>query len=205
MICYASRTGTRRNLAVMRAAGWRLLVVASTRGRSEMRTEGFRYAIDNGAWPAYQRGKTFPREAFERVVDELGAGADWIVAPDIVAGGRASLDLSLSWLDRLVPIAPVLLAVQDGMQTDDVRPILGRRVGLFVGGSTDWKLSTLASWGALGRSVGCYVHVARVNSVRRIWRCQDAGAHSIDGTSVTRWAVNIRRLDGAARQGGFSW
>ena len=29
MIAYASRTGTRRNLAALRAAGWRLLVSAA--------------------------------------------------------------------------------------------------------------------------------------------------------------------------------
>jgi hypothetical protein len=45
MAGYASRTGTRRNLAALRDAGWRLLVSAE----AELRTEGMRYALDNGA------------------------------------------------------------------------------------------------------------------------------------------------------------
>lgn len=45
MIGYASRTGTRRNLDALRAAGWRLMVSA----RGALRTEGFPYALDNGA------------------------------------------------------------------------------------------------------------------------------------------------------------
>lgn len=49
MIAYASRTGTRRNLAAIREAGWRLLVSAA----SCLRNEGFPYALDNGAWSAY--------------------------------------------------------------------------------------------------------------------------------------------------------
>lgn len=39
MVSYASRTGTRRNLAAMRGAGWRLLVSAA----GVLRTEGFEH------------------------------------------------------------------------------------------------------------------------------------------------------------------
>lgn len=42
---YASRTGTKRNLAALRAAGWGLFVSAAGVHRSE----GFRFIIDNGA------------------------------------------------------------------------------------------------------------------------------------------------------------
>jgi hypothetical protein len=55
MIGYASRTGTRRNLAALRAAGWRLLLSPT----GVLRTEGFRYALDNGAWTAHQQGTEF--------------------------------------------------------------------------------------------------------------------------------------------------
>ncbi len=90
MIPYASRTGTRRNLAALRAAGWRLLVSA----KGALLHEGFRYALDNGAWSAYQAKEPFDEAAFLRAIDRLGAGADWIVIPDIVAGGLRSLDYS---------------------------------------------------------------------------------------------------------------
>ena len=68
MIGYASRTGTRRNLDALRAAGWRLLVSA----RGVLRSEGCGYALDNGAWTAHQRGEAFDEDAFVEAVDRLG-------------------------------------------------------------------------------------------------------------------------------------
>lgn len=201
MIAYASRTGTLRNLDAMRSAGWRLLVSAA----GEHRTEGFRYAIDNGAWSAFCQGRQFDVPAFDRVVHRLGDAADFIVAPDIVEGGAASLDLSLSWVPQLRGVAPVLIAVQDGMTDDDLRPHVDERVGIFVGGSTRWKLSSLPRWGRLAREVGCYLHVGRVNSCRRIGFSALCGAHSFDGTSATRFASTLPRLDNARRQGVLRW
>lgn len=195
---YATITGTRRNLEALRTHGWRLLVTPDTYARSH-RPKGFRFALDNGAWGAHQQSRPFPAETFAAMVAELGAAADWVVLPDIVAGGSESLALSLSWLDRLSGLR--LLAVQDGMTLDQVRPHLGPTVGLFLGGSTAWKLSTMRSWGRLAAEVGCHYHVARVNTGRRIRLCQDAGADSFDGTSCTRFAVNTPRLTAAVRQG----
>jgi hypothetical protein len=77
MVGYASRTGTRRNLAALEDADWRLLVSA----KGELRTEGMRYAIDNGAWTAYQQNQPFDETAFVLAVDRLGERADWIVLP----------------------------------------------------------------------------------------------------------------------------
>ena len=197
MIAYASRTGTRRNLAALRAHGWRLLVSAA----GALRPEGFAYALDNGAWTAFQAGRAFDVHLFERALRLLGAGADWTVLPDIVAGGHASLDLSLKWMRRVLDESPRgLLAVQDGMQPSDVRGFLGERLGIFVGGSTGWKLSTMAQWGALGREVGCWVHVGRVNTARRIHACAAAGATSFDGTSASKFSVTVAPLDRARRQ-----
>lgn len=197
MAAYASRTGTRRNLDAMRAAGWRLLVSAA----GVLRTEGFsRYALDNGAWSAFQQGRPFCEVAFCRAVDRLGEGADWVVLPDIVAGGQASLDFSLRWLERLKGFPRTLLiAVQDGMHPDEVRDYLNPSVGIFLGGSTEWKLQTMEAWGILARRRNCYFHVGRVNSARRIAMCAAANASSFDGTSVTRFANTLPRLDGALK------
>lgn len=197
MVGYASRTGTRRNLEALRHAGWRLLVSA----RGALRTEGMRYAIDNGAWTAYQQGESLNEESFMRAVDRLGEQADWIVLPDIVAGGIRSLEYSLRWLERLKDLPTlVLLAVQDGMSLDDVRKYLSPALGIFVGGTTEWKERTAVQWGLLARRRNCYLHIGRVNSMRRIKICAAAGASSFDGTSVSRYAKTIGRLDAALRQ-----
>ncbi len=202
MIAYASRTGTRRNLNALRTAGWRLLVSAT----GALRAEGFAYGLDNGAWTAFAQGRPFDERLFGRALTKMGRDADWTVIPDVVAGGLASLALSLSWMRRVLDATERgLIAVQDGMGESDVAHLLGPRVGLFVGGSTDWKLRTLDQWGALGRRVGCWCHVGRVNSKRRISACAVAGATSFDGTSASRFALSLPRLNAAVRQSAFDW
>jgi hypothetical protein len=200
MISYASRTGTRRNLQAMREADWRILVSA----KGVLRTEGMRYALDNGAWTAYQQGEKFDEVAFGRAVDLLGESADWIALPDIVMGGLASLDLSLRWLKRLKGInAPLLLVMQNGMENelDAIRELLSPSTGLFIGGDTQFKLESLGTFANLARRRHCHLHVGRVNSARRIGLCAAAGVNSIDGTSVSRFAKTLPRLDAALKHG----
>ena len=197
MIAYASITGNRRNLAALRRHGWRLLVSP----KDVRRTGDFGYALDNGAWSAFQQKAPFDAPAFERALGLVGSGADWVVAPDIVAGGARSLELSMQWMDRcLSACSRVLIAVQDGIDAKDVSGLLGDRVGLFVGGSSEWKERTVASWSALCEASGAWCHVGRVNSVRRIKLCLVSGATSFDGTSASRYSVTARKLDNARRQ-----
>lgn len=201
MLAYASRTGTRRNLDALRDTGWRLMVSA----RGVLRTEGFRYALDNGAWTSFQRREPFHEAAFERALAKLGSGADWIVVPDIVMGGLASLAFSRGWLGRLrqrrsLSGATFLIAVQNGMKPGHVRELLCPRVGIFVGGDTRWKLATMTQWARLAHAHGAICHVGRVNSVRRIRLCAAAGIDSFDGSGVSRFAAALPPLDRARRQ-----
>lgn len=200
---YASRTGTRRNLAALRAAGWRLLLSPA----GVLRTEGFaHYALDNGAWAAHQRGTVLDGPKFADAVSRFGAAADWVVVPDVVGNRKVTLVLAEHWVPRLVGRCPMLLlAVQDGMTEADVRGWLSSSIGLFLGGSTEWKLTTMREWGRIARTYGCHYHVARVNSIRRISMAAEAGADSVDGSSVTRYAVTLPKLDRASRQGAFRW
>jgi len=160
-----------------------------------------RYALDNGAWSAAQTGRPWDADAFLRAVAQLGAHADFIVLPDIVGAGTASLKRSRTWLPFLLgSTGLLLLPVQDGLEPSDVLPLLGANVGLFVGGTTAWKLATVGMWGAVANRVGCYLHVGRVNTARRIARCHAAGVQSFDGTSITRYAVTLPGLEEARRQ-----
>lgn len=210
MIVYASRTGTARNLAAFRLAGWRVLVSAT----GVLRTEGFPYAIDNGAWTSFCAGRPFDDAAFVRVVELLGSDADWVVAPDVVGGGADSLALSTRWLPWLLArTARVLVPVQNGMDAGDVVHLIGPRVGIFVGGDDlaprppikprpvpTWKERTAAYWARLARANGAYCHVGRVNTRARIRICAAAGVDSIDGTSGSRFAVSVPKVDAWRRQ-----
>lgn len=209
--CYASRTGTRRNLDALGNAGWGLLISRAGAWRTEGwidRETGdrrqFRIVGDNGAWSDHQNGTEFDGETFERFLEWIVSQPivpEWIVLPDIVAGGLASLELSLRWSNRCLSVCPlVLIAVQDGMTAADISPFVGPSVGVFLGGSTEWKISTMAAWGTFCRPLGIYYHVARVNSVKRMAMAVAAGADSIDGTSCTRFAVTTMKLTYASRQ-----
>jgi hypothetical protein len=191
---YVSRTGNRRNLAAMRAAGFRVLVSRA----HEWRTEGFAYCLDSGGWADHQAGRPFDDDGYERMIDRLGAGADFIVLPDRV-GERSSLDLSVRWLNRtLATGAPlVLIPVQNGMQPADLEPLVGPNVGIFLGGDTAWKLGTMQLWGEACADWGVHYHVARINTRRRIFGALGAGATSGDGSSAARYAVTVPLLVGA--------
>lgn len=198
MIGYASNTGTLRNLAALRAANWRILLTPlNPRPRA-----GMRFAIDNGAWSCYQQGAPFDSRGFTALVERLGAAADFIIAPDVVAGGRESLAFSRSWMHFLRNMRLVLLPIQDGMTPADVGAFLDkyRNAGLFLGGSTEYKLREMYAWGMVAHSYRRWYHVARVNTRRRIRLCEEAGADSFDGTSATRFASTLPLLEAARRQ-----
>lgn len=201
LLPFFSRTGTKINLAAAEKAKWGILVSAA----GEWRTEGFAiHAGDNGQWEERNNPGPFKADRFLRFVDWLDEGAIFLVIPDIVCGGLASLDLSLTWLDKLRGHPSILLiAVQDGMTPAMIRPFLGPHVGIFVGGSDAWKEPTLPLWGALAAECGCYCHAGRVNSARRIFLCLAAGVHSFDGSSVTRYVKTLPMLDQASRHADF--
>ena len=203
MIPYCSATGTRTTREKFLNNGWRVLWVAT--GHNWASKPHLPYAIDNGAWSAHLRDKPFSEEAFieclefSRVHPELGT-PDFTVLPDIVAGGLPSLDYSLSWEPRVRPYSKnVLIAVQDGMDPKDIEPYIDEHTGIFVGGSTPWKLRTLPIWGAVARG-RCYLHVGRVNSVKRISFCSGVGAHSFDGTSACKFPSTFKLLNRARKQ-----
>jgi len=182
----------------MRDHGWRVLISAT----GVHKNEGLPYAIDNGAWTAYQQQRPFDADAFRRLVDTHGAGADWIAVPDIVEGGLRSLDFSLSWIPELDKVGSLLLIpVQDGMAIDDVAPFVSPgRVGIFIGGSTEWKIEQIPALSAWANDLKIWCHVGRVNTRKRIRHCVLAGATSFDGTSVTRYGKTIGPLDRERRQ-----
>lgn len=202
MIPYATRTGTKRNNALMAQGGWGVLLNPFC-DLSPL-PPGVRRAFDNGAWPAHTAGRPFDGPAFVRGVERVGPGSEFIVCPDIVMGGRESLAFLLSWLPFCLEIGPlVLIAVQDHMTIGDIVDLYrlhGDRIGIFVGGSTVWKEETMKRWGTLARRLGIYCHVGRVNTMRRIALCAHAGAHSFDGTSASKFAKTIPMLTSATRQ-----
>jgi hypothetical protein len=195
-MAYAAYTTTRHNLAALRKAEWRILLSPAT----GLNSFGLPYALDNGAWSEFASGTPFDADAFRASVVRIGGAADFIAAPDIVQGGLDSLARSKHWLPWLLErTRRVLIPVQDGESTD-IQSLLSPRVGIFVGGSTEFKEATMARWAELARSHAAWCHVGRVNTVRRIALCAAAGATSFDGSSATRYVANLPKLELARRQ-----
>lgn len=201
MISYCSLTGTRSTVEKIRQSGWGFLVTPDTKSPIP---PGVRLAIDNGAWGAFSGKREWSAEAFADLCDRrmVGRAVDWCVVPDVVGDAAASWARTIEWLGYCMARFPVvLIAVQDGMeQWPWLRDMLSDRVGVFVGGSTEWKLGTLAMWAAMARERGAWCHVGRVNSAKRIKTCSVAGVTSVDGNSVVLFPCTHARLDAAIRQ-----
>lgn len=206
MKMYASWTGTKRNLKALKENGWAILMSPDTLHRCKGKLapkwpDGSQaeYVLDNGAWGCHQRGESFDEQAFFWAYERIASGAEWVVAPDIVAGGMSSLELTKKWLP-ILDHKKILIAVQDGMKPKDVDDIITQNNGIFLGGSTEYKMNSMSMWGEYCLSKDIHFHVARVNTIRRLRACQAAGVDSIDGSSASRFSVNANILPSAAMQ-----
>lgn len=104
-------------------------------------------------------------------------------APDVVG------DADATWT-RSAPVLPLIrdlgykaaLVAQDGIDLHDMR--WDAFDALFIGGSTDFKLNEaiIGPLVAKARAYDKYVHMGRVNSLRRIQYAARIGCHSVDGT-----------------------
>ena len=156
------------------------------------------YAIDNGAYGYYLRKQPFNDKAFYKVLDEWSIGADWVAIPDKVGDWYTTLSNLNIWLPRLEGYGCALLVVvQDGCELDNYTELMSvlsdnRIAGIFVGGTTEWKLSNLDTLSMLCHSVDKTIHVGRVNSGKRIRLCHSANVDSVDGSGMSRFRETTR-------------
>jgi hypothetical protein len=103
-------------------------------------------------------------------------------APDVPFNAAATLARSLPMLDRIRAVGyPVALVAQDGLDPADIP--FDRVDAVFLGGSTSWKLGPAAAdLAAHARRHHKWVHMGRVNSLRRLRHAAAIGCHSVDGT-----------------------
>lgn len=151
----------------------------------------WRWAYDNGAFEDWKQGRPFDAQAFDADMARILALASrdapsWVVLPDIVAGGKASLERSLAHLGTLWGAVPCYLAVQEGFGPEDVADRDAERLGgVFIGGATwAWKARAIRLWGPWARRHGLLVHVGRAGSVKRLRHCRESGyVHSADSNA----------------------
>ncbi len=117
------------------------------------------------------------------------------VTPDVIANAEATIALSVPMMPRVRQMGfPVAFVAQDGLEhlptpwdAFDV---------LFIGGSTQWKLSGMASTLAKeALRLGKRVHMGRVNSYQRLKYAHTIGCSTTDGTFLSFGPdVNLPRV-----------
>jgi hypothetical protein len=158
--------------------------------------------FDNGAFMDHRAGRKFDAEAYEASFARHASSPapDFVVLPDIVGGGRESLEFSFSWYARVRELCletwgevpPIYVAVQDGMSREDIDAAIDFGDGVFVGGTLEWKIAAAPGIIRRARGEGSYVescppaelpkpvHIGRVGSGRRIVWARLIGADSVD-------------------------
>ena len=149
------------------------------------------YACDNDAFSSWSCNREWNEAEWIAMLDWTRMcefKPMWALIPDVVADKKRTLE---NW-EKYYPVAvsyryKLAFAVQDGMTPDDV-PINADVV--FVGGSTEWKWKTVSTWTQNFKRV----HVGRVNSIDRLWLCEDLGVESVDGTGWFRDPSNSSKF-----------
>jgi hypothetical protein len=127
---------------------------------------------------------------------------DFVVVPDLVGGGAASLARSLEMVEWVPTELPVrYLVVQEGMTPAQVAEVLPHFGGVFIGGaSMEWKLGTALEWIALAHAHGRRCHIGRIGTLARLEFARRLGADSVDSCQPL-WALDRLEAFGLAASG----
>jgi hypothetical protein len=181
MIVLTGDSSASKVLSVLSNRGWGRMLV--TKRVKLMPDEP--WGFDNGAYMDYVRGEIFNPERFYKWLKKAYTfGTPYIaVCPDIVAGGKDSLDFSLDYMRHVLPQDwPWYLAVQDGMTPEMVEPHLDKFSGIFLGGSDEFKPSAHV-WCDLAHKHSKRFHWGRIQYTWLRY-CISIGADSADGTGM---------------------
>ena len=150
------------------------------------------WAIDNGAYSGldavaflHMLERYHPSQASQ--ASHGSQGCLFVAAPDVVGHAAATLERWPFWSQLLRGIGfPPALVAQDGLTPDQVPwDELG---ALFIGGTTDWKISTEArTLVSYAKSRGLHVHMGRVNTRQRLRLAMRWGVDTVDGSGFSQW------------------
>lgn len=140
------------------------------------------WAADTGC---YRNPDKFDEPAYLAWLAGFPVPPLFATAPDRVGDWRTTLEVSRPVLESLRArgVTSAFIA-QDGLEPRYV-PWSDFNV-LFIGGTTEWKLSPAAHRLAqLAREQDKWVHMGRVNTLRRLRIAQDWGCDSVDGNYLS--------------------
>jgi len=201
---YTGQTRSKRAIALCDRLG---LGECVNRGELPPRRTASGWFLDCGAFVDWRAGRAFDLVRWERdlryvayriEVRKLQA-PDFVVVPDIVGAGAASLARSLELVEWVPPELPVrYLVVQEGMTPAQVAEVLPHFGGLFIGGaSMEWKLGTAPEWIALAHAHGRRCHIGRRGTRARLELARRLGADSVDSCQPL-WSLDRLEAFGLA-------
>ena len=171
-------------------------------GHDPSSCQGRVWAADNGAFSG------FDEPAFVRMLRRLREGMVsgvvprplFVAAPDAVGDASETSRLFSRWEPLLHADGwPVALVAQDGLRAADIP--WSSLEAVFIGGTTGYKLGRDAAVIAeTARASGKWVHMGRVNTVRRMRRAHAIGCGSVDGSSFSRWPSTLLFADAACAE-----
>ena len=141
------------------------------------------WACDNDAYNG------FDSHRFLIMLEKVNSvpGCKFVTCPDVVGNAEETLRLFTEWEPVIHKYnLPVALVGQDGLESLEIP--WDKFEAYFIGGTDKWKLSEGSyqiAQEAKRRSK--WVHMGRVNSLRRIRYAQIWGCDSIDGSGFSRF------------------
>lgn len=169
--------------------GW--LIGPTARFKTKLR-HWIPYALDNDAFSTWSQGREWSEKEWYELLKWArmsGMKPCWALVPDVVADKQGTIDRWFKYKEHAIGFGwPLAFAVQDGMTPEDVPKDADV---VFVGGTTEWKWRNLGLWTRQFRRV----HVGRVNSLEKLWVCQDFGVESVDGTGWFRDSENSEKIN----------
>lgn len=188
MKIYVGQTRSRWFIAQLAALGY-----GECTNRGELPPRRYPWFYDNGAYVDWKAGRKWDEDEYRADLALLRANPtcvpDFLVAPDIVAGGAESLARSRVWLPELRTIGPVYLALQDGMEL--VPETLDGFNGAFVGGDDRWKADYSQDCVELARRIGVSCHLGRAGTPKKVAWAKRIRVDSLD-SSFPLWSKGSR-------------
>jgi hypothetical protein len=146
------------------------------------------WAADNGAFTG------FDESAFLYMLDAFTEAATppvFVTMPDVVADHDQTLRLFGRWHRELAWRGlPRAFVLQDGAEKhDDWKCIPWDYIeAVFIGGSTEFKLGQFAAYlVSYAKHMKKWVHMGRVNSIKRLRYAKAIGCDSCDGSGMSRF------------------
>lgn len=153
---------------------------------------GAYFAIDNGAFSRFDNIAFLKLLQREKVNKHF---CRFVTIPDIVGNARRTLEL---WKEResFAKNWPHALVAQNGLEDMDIP--WSELTALFIGGGDPWKDSkAVADLVKTAKTFGKWVHVGRVNTVRRYRHFDELGADTCDGSGIAMYDHMLENIEKA--------